>query len=147
MDGTPAVSTSFRMGAPAWEMLTERPSEAPKFNQDPTWGSEELRDKFNDFVAGSFFKSMLESMRKTVGKSQLIHGGRAEEIFRAQLDNTLVERMANQSGGGFSEKLFEQFVLLQQGAQPLEQAPSDGSKDTFRGKPPADAGELADHTF
>jgi len=147
MDGIPAVSNEFRMGAPAWEMLTERPSEAPTFRQDPAWGSEELRDKFNDFVAGSFFKSMLESMRKTVGKSQLIHGGRAEEIFRSQLDNILVERMANRSGGGFTEKLFEQFVLRQQGSQPLEQAPSDGPNEAFRRQPPADAGAIADHTF
>lgn len=147
MDGIPAVSNDFRMGAPAWEKLTERPSEAPSFHQDPAWGNEKLRDKFNDFVAGSFFKSMLESMRKTVGKSQLIHGGRAEEIFRSQLDNTLVERMADRSGGGFSEKLFEQFVLQRQGSQPLEQAPSDGSRETFRREPPANAGAVADHTF
>ena len=147
MDGTPAVSSGLRMGAPAWEKLTERPSEVPKFNQDPSWGSEELHTKFNDFVAGSFFKAMLESMRKTVGKTQLIHGGRAEEIFRSQLDSTLAARMANQSGEGFSNKLFEQFVLRHQQNHTLEQAPSDGSSDAFRREPPADAGAVADHTF
>ena len=147
MDGTPAVSSGFRMGAPAWEKLTERPTEVPKFQQDPTWGSEELHDKFNDFVSGSFFKAMLESMRKTVGKTKLIHGGRAEEIFRSQLDNTLAERMANQSGEGFSHKLFEQFIRRHQQNLTVEQASSHGPSDAFRREPPADAGTIADHTF
>jgi hypothetical protein len=94
MNGSPAALGGQSLTPTSWDRLTQS---TPKiFDTNPAWATDELREKFNAFVAGTFFRSMLESMRKTVGKNPLIHGGRAEEIFRSQLDNTLVERIADQ---------------------------------------------------
>ncbi len=116
------------------------------FDTNPAWATDELREKFNAFVAGTFFKSMLEAMRKTVGKNPLIHGGRAEEIFRSQLDNTLVERIADQSGDGISNKMFEQF-LRQQAGRTDGQATKDGSPLAEYSHRPGETGRIADHTL
>lgn len=70
-----------------------------------------LREKFQSFVAGTFYRQLLESMRKTVQETKLVHGGRAEEIFRAQLDQNLSERLADSHGSELSGKMYEQFLL------------------------------------
>jgi Rod binding domain-containing protein len=153
MNGSPAVTSGVGLTPASWDRLSQS---APKtFDTNPAWASDELREKFNAFVAGTFFKSMLEAMRKTVGKNPLIHGGRAEEIFRSQLDNTLVERIADQSGDGFSNKMFEQF-LRQQAGRIDGQASKDGTRtsdlpqrpyDVGRTPPPGETGRIADHTL
>lgn len=144
MNGSPAALGGSRLTPSSYDRLTRPTQEA--FDPNPAWANNELREKFNSFVAGTFFKSMLEAMRKTVGKNPLIHGGRAEEIFRSQLDNTLVERIADQSGEGFSNKMFEQFLRLQAG--PTEgQASRDGSPSASYPTPPAETGRVTDHSF
>ncbi|MFQ5732943.1 MAG: rod-binding protein [Planctomycetaceae bacterium] len=70
----------------------------------------ELRDAFQKFVAGTFYKQMFKAMRKTVGKSAYFHGGQAEEIFRSQMDQEVAEQLAEQRGNSFSETLFRSFA-------------------------------------
>jgi Rod binding domain-containing protein len=144
MNGSPATIGGQRLTPMSWGRLNEPTTQT--FDTNPAWATDELREKFNAFVAGTFFKSMLEAMRKTVGKNPLIHGGRAEEIFRSQLDNTLVERIADQSGDGFSNKMFEQF-LRQQAGRTDGQATKDASSTA--GYPPRsdETGRIADHTL
>lgn len=80
------------------------PSRAAKDNP-------ELRQTFNSFVSQVFFGQMLKAMRKTVGKPAYFHGGRAEEIFRQQLDELLSEKLGEASGEKFTGPMFELFSL------------------------------------
>lgn len=70
---------------------------------------EAVREAFNQFVGETFFMQMLSSMRKTLGKPAYFHGGRAEEIFQGQLDQTLAEKMTESSGERFAAPMFELF--------------------------------------
>lgn len=71
---------------------------------------EELKAKFQEFVSGTFYKTLLAAMRKTVSGKSLVHGGRAEDIFRSRLDQTITDQLATAKGSALSDKLFEQFV-------------------------------------
>lgn len=145
MSDDSSATSDLRLGTPAWQRLTKPSPDVRSFDPNPEWASEELKTRFNDFVAGTFFKAMLEAMRNTVHESKLIHGGRAEEIFRAQLDQTFAERMAEQSGASFSDKLFEQFIRQQQGN--LEKAPVDGRIDPYQRSASSEAGRRQDRTL
>lgn len=70
----------------------------------------ETREAFQKFVAGTFFKQMLKSMRNTLGKPAYFHGGQAEEIFRGQMDQEVAEQLAAKRGGSMSESLFKAFA-------------------------------------
>ena len=50
-------------------------------------------------------------MRKTVDKPAYFHGGHAEEVFQAQLDQTLAERLADSTAEQFTGPMFELFNL------------------------------------
>lgn len=71
---------------------------------------EKMREAFDSFVGETFYGQMLKEMRKTVGKSAYFDGGRAEEIFRGQLDQKLSEGMAKASSKQFNG-MFELFCL------------------------------------
>jgi peptidoglycan hydrolase FlgJ len=69
----------------------------------------ELKKVFNEFTAGTFYREMLEAMRKGTGKPAYFDGGQAEKIFRAQLDRQIADRLVVQHGEQFSNPLFENF--------------------------------------
>ncbi|MCI0332232.1 MAG: rod-binding protein [Planctomycetes bacterium] len=69
--------------------------------------TEELREKFTQFVGEAFFGQMLKAMRSTVGKPAYFHGGRAEEVFQGQLDQQLAEHLTTASAKRFAEPMFE----------------------------------------
>jgi len=71
----------------------------------------EERQAFDQFVGQTFFGQMLSSMRKSVGKSAYMHGGHAEEVFQAQLDQVLTEKMADASASTFTQPMYELFSL------------------------------------
>jgi len=70
-----------------------------------------LRETFEQFVGEVFFGQMLKAMRKTVGKPAYFYGGRAEEVFRGQLDQVLAEKLARESGDQLAGPMFELFGL------------------------------------
>ena len=74
----------------------------------------ELRDKFTQFVGEAFYGQMLKAMRSTVGKPAYFHGGRAEEVFQGQLDQTMSQEMtkagASKLSGPMFERQFPQFA-------------------------------------
>ena len=124
VNGVGAVSYG---GAADAAQRTWEQSRLPTAAGVPAHGSPEvLKEKFNDFVAGTFYKTMLAALRKTVNNKSLIHGGRAEEIFRSQLDQTIAERMAKSHGAGLSAKMFEQFTRT---LASKESAPATGAID------------------
>lgn len=75
--------------------------------------SGELRERFTQFVGEAFFGQMMKAMRSTVGKPAYFYGGRAEEVFQGQLDQTMAEHLTKTSASKFSEPMFErQFPQL-----------------------------------
>ncbi len=87
--------------------------------------SPELKETFQKTVAGLIFGQMLKSMRDTVGKPAYIHGGQAEDLFQSQLDQLIVERLAEERGGPFVGDLYQQFLTnlkLQDESSPSSQA-------------------------
>ena len=72
---------------------------------------EKVREVFNDFVGQTFYGHMLSAMRKTVDKPAYLHGGRGEEVFQAQLDQTLSEQLADATANQFTGPMFELFEL------------------------------------
>jgi peptidoglycan hydrolase FlgJ len=67
----------------------------------------EVREAFNQFVGEAFYVQMFKAMRQTVDKPAYFHGGRGEEVFQSQLDQTMAEQMTKRSGGELSEAMFE----------------------------------------
>jgi hypothetical protein len=83
------------------EIVANRPAPAATERND------ELRERFTQFVGETFYGQMIKAMRSTVGKPAYFHGGRAEEVFRGQLDQALAEHMTQASADQFSGPLFE----------------------------------------
>ncbi len=77
----------------------------------PAANPEKLRETFNEFVGSVAFGQMLSSMRKTVGKTPYMHGGRAEEVFQNQLDQELSKQMTESSAAQFADPMFKLFQL------------------------------------
>lgn len=97
---TTAFDASSRLG-------TEPNTEKLKASGDDS----ELRKAFQDFVGQTFFGQMLSAMRKTVDKPAYLHGGRTEEVFQAQLDQVLSEKMSDASAETFSGPMYKLFTL------------------------------------
>jgi len=94
--------------SPALSAATMSPVTQPALNgKDQT----ELRQAFDSFVGETFFGQMIKSMRKSVGKPAYFYGGRAEEIFQEQLDQTLAKDIAHASADQFTGPMFELFTM------------------------------------
>lgn len=61
-----------------------------------------------DDMEAIFIHHMLSEMRKTIPKSGLVDGGRAEEIYTSLMDAELAKNMAGSGGLGLSALLLEQ---------------------------------------
>jgi hypothetical protein len=68
---------------------------------------DEVREKFTQFVGEAFYGQMFKAMRSTVGKPAYFHGGRAEEAFQGQLDQTMAEQLTKTTASKFAEPMFE----------------------------------------
>ena len=80
---------------------------------------EEVREKFTEFVGEAFYGQMFKAMRSTVGKPAYFYGGRAEEAFQGQLDQTMTEQLTKASASKFAEPMFErQFPHLAESLRP-----------------------------
>jgi Rod binding domain-containing protein len=69
--------------------------------------NDELRQAFTQFVGEAFYGQMIKAMRSTCGKPAYFHGGRGEEVFRAQLDQTMAEHMTEATADRFADPLFQ----------------------------------------
>jgi murein DD-endopeptidase MepM/ murein hydrolase activator NlpD len=87
----------------------------------------ELRAAAAEFES-LFINQMMKSMRETIGKSELFHGGNAEDIYTSMLDTELSKSMAKSGGIGLADMLLRQL--------------SDGS-----GEPPAQLQPVAPRSF
>lgn len=71
----------------------------------------ELESTFQKMVGGLFFSQLMKSLRSTTGEPAYIHGGQAEKLFESQLDQVLIEDLAETKGSPFVGDLYEQFRL------------------------------------
>lgn len=94
------TQTSLRSGAAkAPALLNQSPETSP-----------ELREAFQDFVAGTFYKQMFKALRSGQNKAAYFHGGQAEEMFQSHLDQQISEDLAKGQGSAFSDTLFSSFA-------------------------------------
>lgn len=70
--------------------------------------AEEVQQAFSDFFGKTFYGQLMKSMRQTVGEPAYFHGGRAEEVFRGQLDQTIADHLSESQGAGLSNAAFQQ---------------------------------------
>jgi flagellar protein FlgJ len=74
-----------------------------------------------------FIHHMLSEMRKTVVKSGLIDGGRAEEVYTSLLDAEMAKGMARSESLGLSSMLLEQLGRrYTAGSAPEDPSPNAG---------------------
>ena len=90
-----------------------------------------VREAFQDFVAGTFYKQMFQSLRKMHDKPAYFHGGSAEEMFQSQMDQQVAEDLARDQGNHFSDQLFSVF------AQKFRLRPSNSQEKTETLNPPS----------
>ena len=73
------------------------------------------------FVGEAFYGQMFKAMRSTVPKPAYFHGGRAEEAFQGQLDQTMSEQMTKATASKFADPMFDlQFPGLAQAEKPSD---------------------------
>ncbi len=82
-----------------------RPDSLFRKQQDP--GDRKLRKACEEFEA-VFTYQLLQSMRRTVEKSDLFHGGTGEEVYESMLDQELSKSMAGAGKGGLADLLYQQ---------------------------------------
>ncbi|MEQ8210394.1 MAG: rod-binding protein [Lacipirellulaceae bacterium] len=90
----------------------------------------ELKQAYGDFIGKSFFGQLMKSMRSTVGKPAYFDGGRAEEVFRGQLDQTLADHMTVASADKIADPMFrhqfpEHAELLRQAEEQAQDSLTD----------------------
>ena len=106
--------------------LMSEATNAPSTLDQAKKQSPELKEAFQDFVAGTFYKQMFKSLRSGQNKPAYFHGGQAEEMFQAQLDQQISEDLAKGQGSAFSDTLFSAFSrqMNAQSVKSLDEAPS-----------------------
>src|SRR5262245_65469317 len=82
---------------------------APKKDDE---NSSEMREAFDSFVGETFYSQMIKSMHKLHSKPAYFHGGRAEEAFQSQLDQTWAEQMTKATAHSFTGPMLDQFWMV-----------------------------------
>ncbi|HBG46144.1 MAG TPA: hypothetical protein DDW94_04050 [Deltaproteobacteria bacterium] len=72
----------------------------------------ELKKAVADFEA-LFINQMLKTMRETIDKNELFHGGSGEEIYTSLLDTELSKDMARAGGIGLGEMLLRELSKVE----------------------------------
>jgi len=117
IDSSAAASFQLPVTLPPRDLMAQANDQVGSLQG--TKSEEELREKFTQFVGETFFGQMLKAMRSTVGKPAYFHGGRAEEVFQGQLDQTLSQHFTEVTADRFAEPMFNrQFPHLARLAEP-----------------------------
>lgn len=75
---------------------------------DPAKRDEELKKACHEFES-VFTYQLLKSMRKTIEKCDLFHGGESEEIYESLLDQELSKKLAGSGRSSLASLLYQQF--------------------------------------
>lgn len=82
-----------------------------------------LREACSEFEA-LFINLLLKELRATVGKSGLMDGGRAEEVYTGMMDTEMARDLAAKGGIGLADILYRQLEPARAG-HPLAPDPSE----------------------
>ena len=106
-------STTFPTGSAMTSLMSKMPgfetAGLDAASRKPRDRALQVREKFQDFAAGTFYKEMLKSLRSAQKPSKYFNGGQAEKIFQGQFDQQIAEDMARQNGAAFASPLFEAY--------------------------------------
>jgi len=91
-----------------------------------------LREQCSEFES-LLYATMLQSMRKTVDKTELFYGGRAEEIFTSMLDDEYAKIMSNSSQKGIAEALYQQFTRQELSRTIEKEKATEGTNSNRKG--------------
>lgn len=69
-----------------------------------------LREVAGQVVGSTFYGRLLSELRSSGLKGEYGHGGRGEEVFQAQLDEILSERMGESRGFNLAEAIYNQYA-------------------------------------
>jgi peptidoglycan hydrolase FlgJ len=78
--------------------------------------NKELKKACQDFES-VFTYELLKSMRKTIDKCDLFHGGEGEEIYESLLDQELSKSMSGYGSNSLSELLYQQLSRIDSSSQ------------------------------
>jgi len=86
--------------------------------------TEPARRLVGEFVGQAFYGVLMKQMHESSLKSELMHGGRGEEAFQAQLNMEMAGRMGRASGDPIAERIYRSFEkhLRAKGWKPGERA-------------------------
>jgi Rod binding domain-containing protein len=101
--------TTHPQGSAA-SLLAELQNPGNVATKTPAKGALAVREKFQDFVGGTFYKEMLKALRAAQKPSKYLNGGQAEKIFQSQMDQQIAEDMAHQYAGHLAAPLFESYA-------------------------------------
>jgi hypothetical protein len=125
----PIRSTESRFNASTGALLEMADPRAGDPSR-PLHGDEsELAARFQDFVAGSFYKTMLKSLRDGQKPPQYFYGGNSERIFQKQFDEQLAETLARDHGA----QLAAPFYDLYSKQHPTRESPAVSSTEVTHG--------------
>lgn len=98
-------------------------SRALEMASEEAKSTEEMQAVFQEFVAGTFYSSMLKAMHATHDKPAYMHGGQAEEMFQNQLDQQISKELAQEHGGDLVKSLVPAFSREANVKNPQANAP------------------------
>jgi len=78
----------------------------------PDEKSLEEKQAFQKFAAGTFYQTMIKSLRSTERETKYFNGGRAEKIFQGEFDQRIAASMAEEHGSPFAGPLFDQYSAI-----------------------------------
>jgi hypothetical protein len=81
---------------------------------------QEAREAAEQLVATTLVQPLLQQMRNDPFKSDLMHGGMAEDAFGAQLDTQLADRIVRRANWPLVERIVDTVMGRLQGATRLE---------------------------
>lgn len=99
---TPVASLSAVTPSPRVALGTPSPAAA-----EPS----EMREAFQQAVGGLFFGQLIKALRSGVGKPAYLHGGQAEDLFQAQMDQHFAESLSKSHGAPLVEELYQRFLV------------------------------------
>ncbi len=131
-----------RMTAPGWPPVG---AELQRLEPNvPLPRDGELRQRLGEFVGNIFYGMLIRQMNESGLKGEYFHGGRGEDVFKAQLGMELAQRLGRAANDPITNRLYEAMArkrleddqASQESAAPHEAAaaPTPETIDTPRGE-------------
>jgi len=73
-------------------------------------GQKELREAVEQLVSNALIMPLLKQMRADPFQTDLFHGGQGEQVFGAQLDQHIADRMTKKAGLPIVDVIYNRFA-------------------------------------